>query len=174
MGLYRDISNISFDCNDEALHSANVLVYCLKAHGCTLWIPRLLRMKCRIHWIRSMPIGPVAVEYAWTPKSLHDGNGRISAGRWTKRFPLNALGAGRMRAQTALAGGLWENQFSFLCFTFYYLLGPLENKAFWFCRQRQREKKKRPHHTSIRLLWKQPPFFFCKKMQPYRSRFLVC
>ena len=172
MGLYRDISNISFDCNDEALHSANVLVLCLKAYGCTSRIPRL--RKNEVH----NPLNTIDAHRTSCSRICMDNRNpsiiAMVASLLDETFLTQSARAGRMRAQTALAGGLWENQFSFLCFTFYYLLGPLENKAFWFCRQRQREKKKRPHHTSIRLLWKQPPFFFCKKMQPYRSRFLVC
>ena len=68
------------------------------------------RVKCRIHWIRSMPIGPVAVEYEWTTE-IH----LISA---AARNVSHTMRSGRQDARTnGLAGGLWENQFSFPCFT---------------------------------------------------------
>ena len=48
------------------------------------------RMKCRIHCIRSMPIGPVAVEYAWTTEIRPSW--QWSHLCWAKRFSLTALG----------------------------------------------------------------------------------
>ena len=49
------------------------------------------------------------------PISISSSSSRISAA--VKRFLLNALGQAAGCAQKALAGGLWENQFSFPCFT---------------------------------------------------------
>ena len=55
---------------------------------------------------------------------LHDGNGRISAGRNVS----HSMRSGRQDARTnGLAGGLWENQFSFPCFT-----GSLGKQGFSF------------------------------------------
>ena len=58
-----------------------------------------------------MPIGPVAVEYEWTTE-IH----LISAA--AARNVSHSMRSGRQDARTnGLAGGLWENQFSFPCFT---------------------------------------------------------
>ena len=54
-----------------------------------------------------MPIGPVAVEYEWTTE-IH----LISA---AARNVSDSMRSGRQDARTnGLAGGLWENQFSFI------------------------------------------------------------
>ena len=73
--------------NDEAFHSANVLVLCLKAYGCTFWISQLLKSEVQ------NPLNTINAHRSSCSRIWMDNrNPSHLCCCCPKRFSLNALG----------------------------------------------------------------------------------